>query len=467
MVKNKFYAVKKGNKTGIFSSWEECQEAIKGFPNADFKGFLTLEESQAYLDDVDIFYNKEIMPRLQLGRFVAFIDGSYEESKKTYGSGIYIITPDNKEIKLSKKGNNPLLIDQRNVVGEIIAAHSAIDWALSNGADKLTLFYDYEGIEHWADGSWKTKNPLTARYKETIDEIKDIINLEFYKVKGHSNNKYNDIVDSLAKGAIENKIFNNYGANGYVVCNISEKDIDSLMQILENDYKGLSYEKSSNNKIAWKLFLEDSNLNISLFSNSKLVVQGKLTNLFQIFTSYLIENVDCGDFTQILKDAYRISINKNSLGEKFSTFLPNVNITIPKNLETILKQAIIDLENYASSDIEFSKYTFNAFRALDGVLKLNLSKYNIPLSKSYFYDMFERDSSGAKFILKSKWVPNVDTNQKDGLEECYNYFYNNRHTLSHFGIIISDDIDTTRLINTKQDANKIIKEVFSLVNKYL
>ena len=58
MVKNKFYAVKKGNKTGIFSSWEECQEAIKGFPNADFKGFLTLEESQAYLDDVDIFYNK-------------------------------------------------------------------------------------------------------------------------------------------------------------------------------------------------------------------------------------------------------------------------------------------------------------------------------------------------------------------------------------------------------------------------
>lgn len=81
--------------------------------------------------------------------------------------------------------------------------------------------------------------------------------------------------------------------------------------------------------------------------------------------------------------------------------------------------------------------------------------------------MFERDSSGAKFILKSKWVPNVDTNQKDGLEECYNYFYNNRHTLSHFGIIISDDIDTTRLINTKQDANKIIKEVFSLVNKYL
>ena len=133
MAKNKFYAVKKGNKTGIFSTWEECQEAIKGYPNADFKGFLTLEESQAYLDDVDIFYNKEIIPRLQSGRFVAFIDGSYEESKKTYGSGIYIITPDNKEIQLSKKGNNPLLIDQRNVVGEIIAAHTAIDWAVSNG----------------------------------------------------------------------------------------------------------------------------------------------------------------------------------------------------------------------------------------------------------------------------------------------------------------------------------------------
>lgn len=412
MAKQKFYAVKKGNKTGVFSTWEECQKAIKGYPNADFKAFLTLEESQAYLDDIDIFYNNEINPRLQSGRFVAFIDGSYEESKKTYGSGIYIITPDNKEIKLSKKGNKPFLIDQRNVVGEIIAARAAIDWAVANGIDKLTLFYDYEGIEHWADGSWKAKNELTANYKATIDEIKDIINLEFCKVKGHSNNKYNDIVDSLAKGAIDNKIFNNYGANGYVVCNISEKDIDSLMQILENDYKGFSYDKKSNNKIVWKLFLEDSNLNISLFSSSKLVVQGKLTNLFQIFTSYLIENVDCGDFTQILKDAYRISINKNSLDKKFLLFLPNVNTTIPKNLDTILKQAIIDLENYASSDIEFSKYTFNAFRALDGVLKLNLHKCNIPLSKNHCYNMFEKDSSGTKYMLKSSWLSNVDANQK-------------------------------------------------------
>ena len=52
------------------------------------------------------------------------------------------------------------------------------------------------------NGLWKTNNPLTARYKEVIAEKRKAIEIEFHKVKGHSNNKYNDIVDALAKAAV-------------------------------------------------------------------------------------------------------------------------------------------------------------------------------------------------------------------------------------------------------------------------
>ena len=34
--KQKIYAVKKGNQTGIFYTWEECQAATKGFSSPDF-----------------------------------------------------------------------------------------------------------------------------------------------------------------------------------------------------------------------------------------------------------------------------------------------------------------------------------------------------------------------------------------------------------------------------------------------
>lgn len=46
----KFYAVKKGRKTGIFNTWEECKEQVHGYSGCQFKSFSTYEEAVAYLD---------------------------------------------------------------------------------------------------------------------------------------------------------------------------------------------------------------------------------------------------------------------------------------------------------------------------------------------------------------------------------------------------------------------------------
>lgn len=42
----KFYAVKKGRKEGIYTSWNECKEQVNGFPNALYKSFATYEEAK-------------------------------------------------------------------------------------------------------------------------------------------------------------------------------------------------------------------------------------------------------------------------------------------------------------------------------------------------------------------------------------------------------------------------------------
>ncbi len=39
--KRKFYVVWQGRAPGIYDSWEECQEQIKGFPEAKYKAFPT------------------------------------------------------------------------------------------------------------------------------------------------------------------------------------------------------------------------------------------------------------------------------------------------------------------------------------------------------------------------------------------------------------------------------------------
>ncbi|PVV05050.1 hypothetical protein BB560_000429 [Smittium megazygosporum] len=46
-----FYAVKVGEKTGIFNTWQECQSLVKGFPGAQYKKFPSVLMAQRYLDE--------------------------------------------------------------------------------------------------------------------------------------------------------------------------------------------------------------------------------------------------------------------------------------------------------------------------------------------------------------------------------------------------------------------------------
>lgn len=43
--KKKFYVVWEGNEPGIYESWTECQQQIKGFPGAIYKSFKSKEEA--------------------------------------------------------------------------------------------------------------------------------------------------------------------------------------------------------------------------------------------------------------------------------------------------------------------------------------------------------------------------------------------------------------------------------------
>ena len=49
MAKNNFYAVAVGRKTGVFDSWDEAEESIKGFGGAKYRGFKTYSQASAYV----------------------------------------------------------------------------------------------------------------------------------------------------------------------------------------------------------------------------------------------------------------------------------------------------------------------------------------------------------------------------------------------------------------------------------
>ncbi len=52
--KQKFYAVIKGRKTGVFTSWFSCERQIKGYKGAIYKSYKTRSEAEAALANASV-----------------------------------------------------------------------------------------------------------------------------------------------------------------------------------------------------------------------------------------------------------------------------------------------------------------------------------------------------------------------------------------------------------------------------
>ena len=200
-MKKKYYAVRKGRVTGILNSWDECKRSVIGFTGAEYKGFTDYEEARIYLDG-GMAAKRDVpdMENLQDGEAVAYVDGSYNVKTKVFSFGAVLFTKDGAK-QAAKAFDDPELAAMRNVAGEILGAMYAMNYCVKTGIKRLALYYDYEGIEKWCTGAWKANKAGTAAYKSFYDGIKDDMEVIFVKVKGHSGDKYNDVVDVLAKKA--------------------------------------------------------------------------------------------------------------------------------------------------------------------------------------------------------------------------------------------------------------------------
>lgn len=200
---NKFYAVKQGKKAGIYTTWGECKAQVDGFSGAIYKSFPTKSEAEAFI--FENFNNsteaKYTEPVKDKDIAVAYVDGSYNNATQEFSYGM-VIFYQGEELHFSQKVESIDLASMRNVAGEIKGAEAAMRFAIEHGCAKIKIYHDYEGIARWCLGEWKTNKEGTKAYKAFYDTIKDKVQVEFVKVKGHSNDKYNDIADSLAKQAI-------------------------------------------------------------------------------------------------------------------------------------------------------------------------------------------------------------------------------------------------------------------------
>ena len=164
MPKQKFYVVWKGRKTGVFTSWAECEKQVKGFVAAEYKAFDSLKEAEsAFKSKYEAFKGKPashgkwkeseeppILPSICVDAACSGSPGKLEYRGVETDSG--------KEI--FRVGPFP---DGTNNVGEFLTIVHALTWLVKH-KKHLPVYSDSENAISWVyTGECKTKLKHTAK----------------------------------------------------------------------------------------------------------------------------------------------------------------------------------------------------------------------------------------------------------------------------------------------------------------
>lgn len=223
----KVYAVRKGLKTGIFNSWGECQQVIKGYSGAEFKGFNSEDEALSYLNGSDANARGLIDRPSDDNTVNIFTDGSFKSDVVAFG--IYIQSK-TKDIKLCGALNTNKYDSLRNIAGELFGVLSAVQVAKQLGYKVINIYYDYQGIEEWYRGTWRAKGELQQKYVSLLNNLRvsnDLV-LNFHWVKGHSGNVGNITADKLALRAINLNLYVDDEVIQRGICTIDDLHISPL-----------------------------------------------------------------------------------------------------------------------------------------------------------------------------------------------------------------------------------------------
>jgi len=164
MPKQKYYVVWKGRKPGIYTSWAECEQQVKGFAAAQYKSFESLKEAEsAYRSKYEAFKGKpashgkwreaSIKPILPSICVDAACSGS--PGKLEY-RGVFTES----EEEIFRVGPFP---DGTNNVGEFLAIVHALTWLVKH-EKQLPIYSDSENGISWVyTGKCRTRLKRTTR----------------------------------------------------------------------------------------------------------------------------------------------------------------------------------------------------------------------------------------------------------------------------------------------------------------
>ena len=212
----KFYAVKRGRKTGLYTVWAECAAQVKGFQGAIYKGFMTEDEARAWLGGADARTEQPraaaemAAPSAPDADYIIHTDGSCLRNPGGAGGWAAVIETAATGAVEEKSGGAPETTNNRM---ELTAALMALS-AVPEGA-RVALYTDSQYLKNaftkfwlpaWKKRGWKKADGEPVLNQDLwvqLDAAFAARQVQFHWVKGPAGNPRNERCDALARAEAE------------------------------------------------------------------------------------------------------------------------------------------------------------------------------------------------------------------------------------------------------------------------
>lgn len=219
----KYYAVSRGRKTGIFTSWAECQKQTQGFKNAKFKSFTSESEAKSWLKNPTPGVKMTTQRSLPKDyAYILYTDGGSRNTGNQAGGHVkaddkaawaFLVERVQDQKQLEFSGSEYGATNSRM---EIMAFLNALKWlkkyhfneeAILDVLDSKYVLKAVEGqLAKWAQNNWHTSSgPVKnqALWQEVYALLPYFKKLDFKWVKGHDKDVKNIRVDQLVNLAMD------------------------------------------------------------------------------------------------------------------------------------------------------------------------------------------------------------------------------------------------------------------------
>ncbi len=297
-------------------------------------------------------------------------------------------------------------------------------------SDGTTTIEDFGGTEI------KIKREICAIIKETC-EVSNGAQNQWFVVNNVSQTDFVTVVDMIKDSSYCKKI-------------LCEKPDEYLYQ----------YEGAYGEKLTIRYYNQKSN---------KVVIQGKPLLLYLDATEIVSELVDFDGIPQVLNENFKVAIDKDSI-------IGQTKILMEHSYDNIwsikLKKCILQAVYYMNLNSDMFDYTgiaFHGYRALEGHMRYVLNENGITLT-GHSFNIFT-DKKDLQEVHKKEVLSHCEDAVQalariKYIEETYKYFGDKRHAYFHWNNPNSLGLDDTAVIDSKDNAQGLVKESLGLIEKY-